>query len=215
MEYKLSDLLKENEATKYIPQYIREYPKFLKLMLLFSNYIESANSTLEVILDKLNLSNATGDILEKIAKRCGISVVIPFKADGTIDTELYEERLKIAILCNGTKRRSASTRVELEKLSQLTDKIQKCEITDFAIVKGASSPMTVNVEVTGSTEAIDNQLLNDVIVPNVTGVNTGISYILYGSILFGFDREDNTMPAGSTYGINGWDKGDWLKVTQE
>lgn len=182
--------LVENKYTKMIPSYLRDYPKFIKLMKMFSNYVQESCDVIEKILSKLKLSKATGDILEKIAERLNISIEKPLDEYGNVNQWLYEQQLKIAILGNGLKRTSKASRESLSKITQIFDSIVRYEITDFSNSEGHPYPMTVQVDVMGTADVWSREMLEKYVLPNITGIGTVINYVLYNNMYFGFDRHD-------------------------
>lgn len=188
---------KENKYTRLIPAYIREYPKFIDLMKIFSNYIQSSVDTVEYILNKLNITDATGDILEKIAERLDICIEKPLKENGTVDQELYEQQLKIAILGNGLKRTSTANRESLSKLVNIFSSIIKCEITDYSNSSVSQTPMTVQIDITGTNDIWSREMLEQYVLPNITGVRIVVNYILNNNMYFGHDIHDVINIIGS------------------
>ena len=187
----------ENKYTEHIPQYIREYPKFCKMLILFSNYIPLVNSNLEKIIKQLNLDDAHGAVLEKIAQRLNIFIEKPIREDGSVDQNLYEQELRIAIVGNGLKRNSQANRDSLAKLVNVFRSIVKCEITDYATRMDATTKMAIKVKVTGTNDIWSTELLEKYVFPNITGVGYVIQYLLSNHVYFGFDREDIVAIIGS------------------
>lgn len=189
-----SIFLKENKYTNHVPAYIREYPKFFKLLKLFSNYISIANDYLEVILNQLNLSNAHGAILEKIAERLDIYIEKPVDSSGNYNKSTYEEMLKIAILGNGLKRNSKSDRNSINKIKDIFKSIKTIEIIDYAKGKVKNSEKNLNMFIdfiiTGTNDLWSPAILEKYVLPNITGVRTLGTYLLNNNIYFGFDRQD-------------------------
>jgi len=185
----IQEYLVENIHTKHIPTYLRDYPKFTKLMLGFSNYIKKMSSVIEFIISKLNLSQATGDILEKLAQRLDIYIEKPVDDNGNVIQELYEQQLKIAILGNGLKRTSNATRNALEQLLQIFKTITRMEITDFGIESKINPAyMTVAISVRGTNETWTSDILEEYVFPNITGVGPTVNYLLDNQLYFGFDE---------------------------
>lgn len=189
--------LKENKYTEHVPAYIREYPKFFKLMKLFSNYINIANDYLEVILNQLNLSKAHGAMLEKIAERLDITIEKPVDASGNYDKTLYEEMLKLAILGNGLKRNSRADRNSLDKIKDVFGSIRSVETTDYAKSISGEPEMFLNVTITGDNDLWDTSLIEKYVMPKITGVRTILTYLLSNTLYFGFDRQDIVVIIGN------------------
>lgn len=182
--------LQENKYTEMIPSYLRDYPKFIRLMKMFSNYTQNSCNVIETILSKLNLQSATGDILEKIAQRINISIEKPLDENGNVNQSLYEQQLKIAILGNGLKRNSKATRESLMKLTNIFSSIVRCEITDFSNFKGYANPMIVQLDIMGNAEVWSKEMLEKYVLPNITGIGIVVNYVLYNNIYFGFDKHN-------------------------
>lgn len=182
--------LTENKYTKQIPAYIRDYNKFCKLLILFSNYINTATVTLEQILNKLNVNSATGNILEMLAKRYDINIDKPVDEHGNVNQELYETQLKLAILSVGIKKSSVSNRTSLNNIMSIISGINRINIFD-------SNQMSINISMSEDSTAINSSLLEKYLIPNITGVNTVVTYLLSNSVYFGFDRDDAIQIIGS------------------
>lgn len=189
--------LVENKNTKYIPAYIRDYPKFIRLLKLFSNYIQVAAKSIESILSQLNLNNASGNVLEKIAERLDIYIEKPLDSNGNIKQDLYESQLRIAILGNGLKKESKATRASIMKILDIFKSIIRIEVTDFSNSKDYPNPMTLQLDVVGNTDVWDTKMLEKYVFPDITGVNTIVTYLLNNDIYFGFDRNDIIVIVGS------------------
>lgn len=183
------EFMKENKYTAHLPAYIREYPKFLKLLIMFSNYIQLCCDDLEYILSQLNLSTAHGAMLEKIAERLDITIEKPI-VNGVVNQSLYEQMLKIAILGNGLKRNSKADRDSLSKLPDVFNSISKVEIKDYGVLnvqQQNKTPMLINVRVTGKNDTWNSDLLEKYVLPNITGVRMIINYLIDNNNYFGFD----------------------------
>lgn len=180
--------LVENKYTQHIPTYIREYPKFSKLLILFSNYIQQAVIQVEKISGQLNLNLARGAVLEKIAKRLDINVEKPI-VNGEVDQSLYERMLKVAILGNGLKRNSKADRNSLSKITDIFSDILRCEIGDKGISSVSQLPMYINVGITGNTTTWNTQMLEKYVLPQITGVRMIVNYMLNNDNYFGFDSD--------------------------
>lgn len=192
-----SRYLVENKNTKHIPAYIRDYPKFLKLLILFSNYIRVASDSIETVLSKLNIENATGNVLEKIAERLDIYIEKPLNSAGEVNQDLYERRLRIAILGSGLKKESKASRASMMRILEIFKSILKLEITDFSNSKDYSNPMTLRLDVVGNTDVWSAKMLEKYVFPDITGVNTVVTYLLDNDIYFGFDRDDVIVIIGT------------------
>lgn len=182
--------LQENKYTETIPSYLRDYPKFIRLMKMFSNYLQDSCNVVNTILSKLNLSKASGDILEKIAQRLDISIEKPLDEHGNVNQTLYEQQLKIAILGNGLKRNSKATRESLMQLTKIFETIVRCEITDFSNFDGYPNPMVVKLDIMGNAEVWSKEMLEKYVLPNITGLGIIVNYVLYNNMYFGFDEHD-------------------------
>lgn len=190
-EQEFNDLyLRENKNTKMIPTYLRDYEKFYRLMKIFSNYIQYSIDLVHSILNMLNINNAVGDVLEKIAQRLDIYIEKPINPDGTVNTTLYWQQLKIAILGNGLKRTSKADRNSLSKIIDIFTGIRRVEITDRAIQKENAIPMDIYITVVGTEDVWNRDMLEKYVLPNITGVGGVVSYLLDNDIYFGFDTEN-------------------------
>lgn len=180
--------LAENKYTQYIPAYIREYPKFCRLLIIFSNYLKLAVDNMEKIISQLNLNTARGSVLETIAKRLDIDIEKPI-TNGVVDQDLYERMLKIAILGNGLKRNSKADRNSLSKITSVFNDIIKCEIGDKGISTISQLPMYINIGITGTTTTWSTQMLEKYVLPQITGVRMIVNYMLNNDNYFGFDSD--------------------------
>lgn len=189
MEYTDEVFLKENKHTELLPAYIREYNKFYRLLKMFSNYIQNAVDIVEGIIENFNLSAATGDVLNKIAQRLDIYIEEPLNEDGTVNEELYEQQLKIAILGNGLKRTSLANRDSLNKILGIFSSIRSCEITDYSVT-GSRIPMYIYISIVGANDTWTTEMLEKYVFPNITGVGVVVNYRLDNNIYFGFDTDN-------------------------
>lgn len=180
--------LAENKYTQHIPAYIREYPKFCRLLIIFSNYLKLAVDSIEKISSQLNLNTARGSVLETIAKRLDIDIEKPI-TNGVVDQDLYERMLKIAILGNGLKRNSKADRNSLSKITSIFNDIIKCEIGDKGISTISQLPMYINIGITGTTTTWSTQMLEKYVLPQITGVRMIVNYMLNNDNYFGFDSD--------------------------
>lgn len=190
---------KENKYTTHVPAYIRAYPKFFMLLKLFSNYINVSNDYLETILSQLNLSSAHGAILEKIAERLDIKIEKPIDKDGNYSQNLYEEMLKLAIIGNGLKRNSRADRNSISKIKEMFNSIRTLEVSDRAkeYTEKDKLRMLLNITVTGENNLWSTTMLENYVIPKITGVRTLITYLLSNSLYFGFDRQDIIVIIGT------------------
>ena len=180
--------LAENKYTQHIPAYIREYPKFCRLLIIFSNYLKLAVDSIEKISSQLNLNTARGSVLETIAKRLDIDIEKPI-INGVVDQDLYERMLKIAILGNGLKRNSKADRNSLSKITSIFNDIIKCEIGDKGISTISQLPMYINIGITVTTTTWSTQMLEKYVLPQITGVRMIVNYMLNNDNYFGFDSD--------------------------
>ena len=203
------ELLKSNKYINQSPQYLREYEKFFRLLTMFSNYIMKSSEVFEEIINQTNVYDASGDMLEKLANRVGVSIT------DKSDPE-YVDKLRIAIIGAGIKRTSKSSRYLLqEQLSNLFPSINSYTITDGGCCDDAVK-MEMKMQVIGNISALDAKILEEFVIPKMTGVNLNITYILYGVDLFAFDK-DITLKDNPDrdYGETGWDKGEWAKISSK
>jgi len=203
--------LEETKFTKEAPAYLRNYPKFWNLIKLFSNYVQDASNVLANILSNLNLRDASGDILNQIAKRYGIDVEKPIDENGNVEIEKYNSILKFAILGNGIQRSSGGDRSTFNNLLKLLGNIKSMEIRDYRNDPSTPTekPMVVSADFIGIDPNIDADIIHNYLVPDVTGVNLVVSYLPFNGTLFGYDLDHQHPPETDFYQIAGWDEGEW------
>lgn len=230
--------LKENDRIKKVPAYIREYPKFFNLMKMISNYIEISLGHIETVVKGMSLDEATGDLLEKIAERIGVVVVSVDNEKNPLSQQEYENRLKLGILCANMKRRSVATRNDLDNaLSSIKDYVPRFVISDTSCsTRGDinTNLMTLGIKAItdGNSRTIYDNMFEDLLYPDITGVNTVSNSISSGSNIFGFDYEGyevrevdgvkkvfdkdgnvvNDPMQPNDYKILGWDAAEWMRT---
>lgn len=202
----LKELDVENEYTKNLPQYIRQYKCFYKFMRLLSNYIIKSVEYGKKILELMKLETSTGDVLVKLAKRVDVVYDRAYLGTTEEDAKLYYNNLKTGIYGMQSKRLSTGTLQELENnLSTVIPGITKLVIKD-------NMDMSVNIDVVGSITELDSDTIEKYIIPKVTGVKFNITYVPYGKDLFAFDTEKDIIDKDTgdkLYGLRGWDEGSW------
>jgi len=207
----LEDLDVENKFTLKLPQYIRQFDGFFKFMKMLSNYILKSEDAAKQVLNLLNLDTSEGDVLVKIAKK--VNVLYNKKSNSQEDLNNYYNNLKTGILGMQTKRLTNGSYYELkEALLRLFSGIKEVQIID-------NLDMTVDINIVGDFTEIDEQTIENYIIPRVTGVKFNITYIPYGVNLFAFDKDVDmgmdTNGVTHTYGEKGWDLGEWKPLSKE
>lgn len=202
----VKDLDYENEFTKKLPQYIRQYQNFFKFMKLLSNYILKSCDYGKNILELLNLEKSEGDVLVKIAKKVDVTYERNYSDNVEEDLKKYYKNLKTGIYGVQTKRLSSGTLYELkDALIRLFPGIKEVDIVD-------NLDMSVNLIIRGDLEDVDSKTIENYIIPQVTGVKFNITYVPYGRNLFAFDK-DTDISEENPYGEKGWDEGEWAPAS--
>lgn len=187
----IEDLNKENFITLKLPQYVREYHCFSKFIKLLTNYILSSTTPVDKIINLMNISNATGDILVKLANKLNVY------SENADNLEKYYKNLKVGILGQQTKRITDSSLISLqEDLMTVFPEIQKLDIID-------NMNMTVTLKITGDLKDVNATIIENYIVPKVTGVKFNVIYIPFGKNVFAFDL-DEELKMG--------DDGNWIQA---
>lgn len=181
----IEELNVENSITKRIPQYIRQYEGFTKFIKLLTNYILGSVNVGENIINLMNLDNTTGDVLVKIANKLDVTINKNYNSAGEPDLNTYYKGLKIAIFGEQTKRLSDGSLIDLKNSLKTTiPNISNIVIQD-------NQDMTVNIQIEGDLADIDKDIINNYILPKVTGVRFIVQYILYEKDLFAFDSDES------------------------
>lgn len=178
----LSELKEENELTKSLPAYIRQYADFFEFLKMLSNYILKSVKHAEKILSLLDFNNSNGDVLIKIAKKVGVSYDGVYRET---DKSAYETALKIGITGMQTKRLSDGSLYSIQK--SLTSTLAK-EIKIVAIRDNMD--MSVNIELEGNISDYNKSIIEDYILPRTTGVFFDVLYIPYSENIFAYDKNE-------------------------
>lgn len=201
----LEDLIIENDYTKQLPQYIRQYRNFFKFMKMLSNYILKSVEYANNILKFLDFADkdSKGDVLIKVARKVDVLYDKAYLEE--TDKDKYYDALKTGIYGMQSKRLSNGTLYELQNnLSKTIPGITTLRIFD-------NMNMSVNIEIVGKLEKLDSAVIENYIIPKVTGVRFDVQYIPYNEDLFALDKSEDVLDeqGNKLYGLYGWDKGKW------
>lgn len=135
----------------------------------------------------------------------------------------FDTNLKIAILGSGLKRKSDSGRENLiSTILSLFKDIKKVELEVPALAIRTTeqivNPMTANITIYGEIGGENanaktiTEIIEQYILPKITGIQWNITYIKYGSDLFAFDKDEPlAQHPEKGYGQVGWDLGVWAE----
>ena len=135
----------------------------------------------------------------------------------------FDTNLKIAILGSGLKRKSDSGRENLiSTILSLFKDIKKVELEVPALTIRTTeqilNPMTANITIYGEIGGENanaktiTEIIEQYILPEITGVQWNITYIKYGLDLFAFDKDEPlAQHPERDYGLLGWDLGVWAE----
>lgn len=135
----------------------------------------------------------------------------------------FDTNLKIAILGSGLKRKSDSGRENLiSTILSLFKDIKKVELEVPALTIRTTeqilNPMTANITIYGEIGGENanaktiTEIIEQYILPEITGVQWNITYIKYGLDLFAFDKDEPlAQHPEKGYGQVGWDLGVWAE----
>lgn len=178
----------ENKYCEQVPQYLKSYEKFYKFMKLFSNYILQIGNELNKILPMLNVNSSKGDILKKISQK--LNIEIEKRNTGNTEEDLlnYDNDLKTAILGLQIKRLSFGTRIDLKETILSLFPVLISENSSVKIID--NQDMTVDMTIVGYSTDLTSKIIEDYILPRVTGVKFNLSYLNFGKNLFALDKAE-------------------------
>lgn len=196
----IGDLKKvENKFTETLPAHICQYTNFFDFLKKLSSYILKSTEYAETILSLLDFTKSGGDMLTKVAKKVNVAYDSVYRE---ADDEEYDKALKIGITGVMTKRLSDGT------LYSLLKSIETNLSSDIIIraIKD-NQDMTVDLELEGSITDYNKDIIEDYIIPKVTGVFFDVSYIPYAKNIFAFNKNEMLIVDDTT--------GDYIKAVDD
>lgn len=185
---KIKDLDYENICTESVPQYLKSYKHFYTFMKVLSNYVLSISKELDKIIPLLNLSNSTGDVLKKITNKLNIEIEMAHTGDEKQDLKNYYNNLRTAILGLQIKRISIGNRADLKDTILRLFPLLTGDSGSVKIIDNQN--MTVNMNIVGYSESLTSKIIEEYILPSVTGVRFTVEYLNFGENLFAFDKNE-------------------------
>ena len=172
-----------------LPSYVKESPKFSRFLELLNAYLVSG--ALQVSLFKEAFTSAgtlPRFVLDSLAAQLNVRVDIPFK-NGQPDWNSYYKQLSLAYRAKAFSVQCQGRYIDFLTLDSLED-VGTVNVIDFAVAKENKTAMAVVYSVLAMDENLTYAIVRDTLIPNVTGVGSGLYFLQYGQDVFGYDRDD-------------------------
>lgn len=171
-----------------LPSYVKDSPKFSKFLELLNSYLISGAVQVSLYKNAFITPNKRRFVIESLARGLGASVNVPF-VNGEPDWDTYYKQLWVAYRAKSFVVASLGRRIDFILGDSLSD-ISTISVLDFSVSKNSKTPMSVVYSVLSMDENLTYATVRDMLIPNITGVGTGIYFLQYGQDVFGYDRDD-------------------------
>lgn len=174
-----------------LPSYIRESPKFSKFLELVNAYLISG--AIEVSLYKNGFITDTklNWVIATLARQVGVTIEIPFNSNGNPDWATYYQSLYLAYLARVFNLSFKGTMDDFIERDP-TGGTGTVSVIDFSVAKGWNQPgqggeMAVVYSVLSMSPYLTADIVRNILVPHITGVNGSTYYLQFGQFVFGYD----------------------------
>lgn len=177
-----------NNPYEALPSYIKETPKFSKFLEMVNSYLISG--ALEMSLFKnsfLDIDKPTF-VIQALANQLKVEVELPF-VNGAPDWTSYYQRLFLAYRAKAFNISFTGKAADFITGDPLRD-VSSMVVIDFSVAKANKAPMSVVYSVLSMDPNLTIEIVRDVLVPNVTGVNASLYYLQFGQEVFGYDLDE-------------------------
>ena len=171
-----------------LPSYVRESPKFSKFLELVNAYIVSGAYQVSLFKDAFVSKSVPKFVIQYLANQLGVTVEIPF-VNGSPNWDDYYKQLALAYRAKSFAVACRGRRIDFISLDSLSD-VSTINVVDFSVAKENKMSMAVVYSVLAMDENLTYAIVRDVLIPNITGVGSGIYFLQYGQDVFGYDRDD-------------------------
>lgn len=179
-----------------LPSYVRESPKFSRFLELLNAYIVSGALQVSLFKDAFTSKNLPRFVVDALASQLNVTVDIPFQ-NGQPDWDSYYKQLSIAYRAKSFAVQCRGRNIDFINLDSLGD-ISTISVIDFSVSKENKTSMMVVYSVLAMDENLTYSIVRDTLIPNITGVGSGIYFLQYGQDVFGYDRDDRRWNSSSS-----------------
>lgn len=177
-----------NNPYDALPSYIKETPKYSKFLELVNAYIISGALEMSLFKNSFLAIDKPTFVIQALANQLKVEVELPF-VDGKPDWSSYYERLFLAYRAKTFNISFTGKAADFITGDPLRD-VSSMVVIDFSVAKVNKAPMSVVYSVLSMDRNLTIEIVRDVLVPNVTGVNVSLYYLQFGQEVFGYDIDE-------------------------
>ena len=177
-----------NNPYDALPSYIKETPKYSKFLELVNAYIISGALEMSLFKNSFLAIDKPTFVIQALANQLKVEVELPF-VDGKPDWSSYYERLFLAYRAKTFNISFTGKAADFITGDPLRD-VSSMVVIDFSVAKVNKAPMSVVYSVLSMDHNLTIEIVRDVLVPNVTGVNASLYYLQFGQEVFGYDIDE-------------------------
>ena len=177
-----------NNPYDALPSYIKETPKYSKFLELVNAYIISGALEMSLFKNSFLAIDKPTFVIQALANQLKVEVELPF-VDGKPDWSSYYERLFLAYRAKTFNIPFTGKAADFITGDPLRD-VSSMVVIDFSVAKVNKAPMSVVYSVLSMDRNLTIEIVRDVLVPNVTGVNASLYYLQFGQEVFGYDIDE-------------------------
>ena len=178
-----------NNPFSALPSYIKESPKFSKFLELVSGYLVSGAMSVSLFKESFLATEKSRFVIQALAKQLGVEVTLPF-TNGQPNWNAYYRSLYFAYRAKAFNSAFTGTLVELLLGDNLKD-VSNMAVVDFSVAKGVDkSPMSVLYSVVSFDDDLTTEIVQEFLIPRVTGINTGVYFLKSNQEVFGYDLDE-------------------------
>ena len=177
-----------NNPYDALPSYIKETPKYSKFLELVNAYIISGALEMSLVKNSFLAIDKPTFVIQALANQLKVKVELPF-VDGKPDWSSYYERLFLAYRAKTFNISFTGKAADFITGDPLRD-VSSMVVIDFSVAKVNKAPMSVVYSVLSMDRNLTIEIVRDVLVPNVTGVNASLYYLQFGQEVFGYDIDE-------------------------
>lgn len=177
-----------NNPFMALPSYVKESPKFSRFLELTNAYLMSGALELSLFKSAFLSQSKPRFVIDALSKQIGVDVELPFK-NGVPDWDTYFERLFLGYRAKSFNTAFAGRMADFITGDPLSD-VSSLVVVDFAVAKENKSPMSVVYSVLSMDENLTVDIIRDLLIPRVTGVNASLYYLQFGQDVFGYDIDE-------------------------
>lgn len=177
-----------NNPYDALPSYIKESPKYARFLELVNAYILSGALEMSLFKNSFLAVDKPTFVIQALANQLKVEVELPF-TDGRPDWSSYYERLFLAYRAKTFNISFTGKAADFVTGDPMRD-VSSMVVIDFSVAKENKAPMSVVYSVLSMDSNLTIEIVRDVLVPNVTGVNASLYYLQFGQEVFGYDIDE-------------------------